>query len=93
MVDSLVVDRALITEAGEGNGRQSRKRGHGTRVKKANTNPPPPSSLYFLHLRRFDVFTSFRITSKESLLFLKKKIILKLDDYAEYCCWQRILKE
>lgn len=69
MVDSLVVDRALITEAGEGNGGQSRTRGHGTRVKKAKIPPP----LYFFHLRRFDVFTSFRITSKESLLFLKKK--------------------
>lgn len=42
MVDSLVVDRALITEAGEGNSRQSCTRGHGTRVKKANTPPFPP---------------------------------------------------
>ena len=41
MVDSLVVDRALITDAGEGNGRQSCTRGHGTRVKRANTPPSP----------------------------------------------------
>lgn len=74
MVDSLVVDRALITEAEEGNGGQSRTRGHGTRVKKANI-PPPPPPLYFLHLRPFGVFTSFRINSKESFLLVKKNYI------------------
>lgn len=73
MVDSLVVDRALITEAGEGNGGQSRTRGHGTRVKKAN--PPHLPPLYFLHLRPFGVFTSFRINSKESFLLVKKNYI------------------
>lgn len=46
MVDSLVVDRALITEAEEGNGGQSRTRGHGTRVKKANIPPPPPPLIF-----------------------------------------------
>ena len=48
MVDSLVVDRALITEAGEGNGGQSRTRGHGTGVKQANIPPPFPPYIFFI---------------------------------------------